>query len=85
MRLVRLPPYKLSTQRNDAETAPTARAKNTKDGHRHWLPRVLVVEELWPEQVLDLNCDHATAHVPAPELLAELENARPGQPVRRVF
>jgi len=86
-RLVRLPAYRLSPVRNEAESVASARRKRTTDGERRWRPRVLVLEELagFPEAGLDLNCDHVRAVVPVPDLLADVERASPGTPTRRVF
>ncbi len=86
IRLARLRPYKLSAGKNQAKSTPSARAKNTLDGDRHWRSRVLVLDDLagWPGLALDLNCDHYAGHILASELLAEIAEARPGVPVRRV-
>ncbi len=86
-RLVRLPAYKLSATRNAKKTVAGARARNTSDGDRHWLPRVLLLDELdgWTNVGLDLRCDHVSeAVVGVADLLGEIRGVRPGNPVRRV-
>lgn len=83
-RLLRLPPYKLSKETNTGESSEGGRRKNTRDGDRHWTPSFVPVDELWPEVGLPLNCDHYRATWPVPDLLADLANGTPGEPMRRV-
>ncbi len=87
VRLVRLPNYKLSRVRNDADTVPSAREKRTTDGDRHWQARVMVLDELvgWPGVVFDLKCDHVDAVVSVSDLLAACAGVTPGAPLRRVY
>lgn len=88
VRLVRLPPYKLSKRRNETETVPSAREKRTTDGDRHWVARVLLLDELGEfgdTVALDLHCDHVSGHIKAADLLGEITGVTPGEPIRRVY
>ena len=87
VRLARLPGYKLSAERNEAESVPSARAKRTSDGDRHWNSRVLILDELdgWQGAALDLNCDHYRTHIAVESLLQDLQGVRPGKPLRRTL
>jgi len=87
MRLALMPSYKLSAERNEAESVPSARARRTSDGDRHWNGRVLILDELdgCEGVALDLNCDHHRTHIAVDALLQDLQGIRPGKPLQRVL
>jgi len=87
VRLALLPGYKLSAERNEAESVPSARARRTSDGDRHWNRRVLILDELDGCQgvAIDLNCDHYRTHISVDSLLSDLQGVRPGKPLQRVM
>ncbi|MEP7738110.1 hypothetical protein ABKW28_10695 [Nocardioides sp. 31GB23] len=79
------PAYKLSRAKNEAETVPEARAKRTTDGDRHWAEAAHVLDDLrgWGSQAaLHMQCDHFREAVKAVDLLAQVDAATPGKPVR---
>lgn len=84
-RLVALPPYRLSRERNEQQSVPSARRMRTTDGYRRWRGRVLLFDELFDGLVLDLKCDHTDGHVLVDQLGKDLASATPGQPTRRQF
>lgn len=49
------PPYKLSPARNDADSSESGRARNTRDGDRHWNAQTYFASECLN---VSLNCDH---------------------------
>lgn len=85
-RLVYVPHFKLSKARNERDSVPAARKKNTSDGYRHWNARVVILDELagWGSAALSLTCDHVSETLPILDLFVTVEAAAPGQPARRV-
>lgn len=82
------PPYKLSAARNDAQSSPSGRAKNTRDGERRWNAQAGILDRLrsWESEVgLSLQCDHVQRHEPVDKLLTVMDAATPGHPTRRTL
>lgn len=55
-----VPAYKLSRQRNERQTVPTARKRNTLDGDRRWRERGFDLEDLieWKgAAAIDMQCE----------------------------
>jgi len=84
-----IPAYTLSPTRNADTSVAAARAKNTRDGDRHWVARAGLLNDLdeWgPGVGLPLQCDHvAPPSISAPDLLSAASDARPGDPTRRLL
>jgi hypothetical protein len=85
--LVALPGYRKSPQRNAAGSVASARARRTVDGDRRWRARVAPLEEfadpLLPQLGVELNCDHVSTPISGVELLGDVRQGRPGDPVVR--
>lgn len=80
------PAYKRSRNRNENESVPQARQRNTLDGDRHWKPRAGNLSALagWSGVGIDLNCDHSEVIVTPRLVLADADAATPGTPKRRL-
>ena len=87
--MVALPRYRKSPERNEAGSAPSARARRTVDGDRRWKPRVAPMEEfadlLLPQLGVELNCDHLSLFRSGVDLLADVDRSKPGLPRVRHF
>ncbi|BBZ60134.1 hypothetical protein [Mycolicibacterium monacense] len=81
--LARTHDYKFSPGMNADRSVPSARARNTLDGDRHWPGHTYDVDELaeWgPDAGFDVNCRHVTATVFARDVLAITSGVTPGHP-----
>jgi hypothetical protein len=84
-----LPPYRLSPDVTQTQTAESARLKRTKDGHRLWQAQAGSLDELveffaYTPGVggLPVNCEHVRDSVPVEQLAAVVAAAKPGRPTR---
>ncbi len=78
--------YTYSPGLNEAVSVPSARAKKTLDGDRHWPGHVYDVEELADFNAgdvkagMDMNCRHQRGVVLPDDVLAKVAGVRPGHP-----
>ena len=82
------PPYKLSRERTEQDTTPSARTKRTADGYRRWLGRGGNLDDLrgWGDEAgVPLQCDHVRTVQPSTLALTDADAATPGKPTRRRF
>lgn len=79
------PAYKLSHGLNIESSSEAGRANNTLDGDRHWKANVAPFDQVRgydPGGGLSLECRHVHRYVNRDELVAAVDNSRPGEPTK---